>query len=317
MLITASNLDALFTGFNFDFKTGYMGEPQPLTDKIGGRVQSSTRDQRYPIVQAISGAMRQWTGGRVLNNVVVAGFTVENLLWEDSLAIQKVDIEDDQYGVYSDMLIPNLARHAKLLPDIQLAALINANTAIGFDGKTLFATDHPVDPSGATAGTNTNSLTTKPLNGTNLAIAQATMMSWKGPDNIPMGSRGNVLLVPPSMEYVAQTLAHAVFYPEIKNGVAAAFGSQSNMFQGQYEVVVSEHLTDSGDPATAVWYLVDARMKNLRPVFWQERQAPELSALVDPNNPIVFNYDQFQMGVRMRGAAAPGLWFKILKVSGA
>lgn len=319
MLITPSNLDALFISFSQTFAEAYMSEPQPLLASVGSKMPSSTRDQRYPFVQAISGAMRKWEGGeRQIQNVVVDGFVVTNSKWENTLAIERTDIEDDQYGVYSSMLIPNLARHAKLLPDQQIAAQINAgNSTLGFDGVNFFSTSHPVDPSGQTAGTYSNALTGKPLNGTNLAIAQATLMNILGPDGLPMGNYGDTILVPPSLKYTAEVLASATFYPEVKNGVNAAFGAQSNPNQGQYKVVVSPWLTDSGDPTTAVWYLLDCRYASMRPFFWQEREAPQLVSLVDPANPAVFFQDRYYMGARSRGAAANSLPFKAIRVSGA
>jgi phage major head subunit gpT-like protein len=317
MLINAANLDALFISFSKQFADAYMTEPAPLTDQVGTRIPSNTRDQRYPIVQSISGAMRQWggtgsTGGaeRQAQNIALDGFTVTNLKWENSLTIERTDLEDDQYGVYSSMLIPNLARHAKLLPDLQIASIFNSNPTT-YDNVTFFSGSHPIDPSGQNPGTQSNtSGATHPLNATELAKAQAFLMSLKGPDAIPMGSYGDTLLVPPSLAYVAMTLANAAFFPEGKNNVSSIFGAQSNVFQGAFRVVVSPYLTDTGDPTTAVWYLLDCRSASQRPVFWQEHTAPQLVSLVDPASPTVFFEDRFYMGVRMRGAAAGALWFK-------
>jgi phage major head subunit gpT-like protein len=316
MVINASNLDALFITFSKQFADAYMTEAQPLVDSVGARVASNTRDQRYPIVQSISGAMRQWTGERQVNNIVNDGLVVTNLKWENTLAIERTDLEDDQYGVYSSMLIPNLARHARLLPELEVAKIFNTNPTC-YDGVSLFSASHPKDPSGATPGTQSNTLSTKPINGTNLAIAMQTMMSFVGPDNIPMGSYGNTLLVPPSCAYVAWTLANGAFYPEAKNAVGATFGAQDNIWKGQFNVVVSPYLTDTGDPTTAVWYLLDTRSPTIRPVFWQERSPAQLVSMVDPSNPSVFFEDRFYMGARMRGAASAGIWFKALKISGA
>jgi phage major head subunit gpT-like protein len=312
MLITPSSLDALFIGFSQSFSDAYVSEPTPLTEAIGTKIPSSTRDQRYPFVQAISGAMRQWQGERQVQNVVVDGFTVTNKKWENTLAIAREDVEDDQYGVYTGMLIPNLARHAKLLPDQEIAAAIAAN-AVGFDGKAFFAADHPVDPSGATSGTNNNIVTSAALSGPNLARAQARLMKFLGPDGLPMGNVGDTILVPPSLKYVAETLAHGVFYPGAQNGNSSIFGAQSNLFIGQYKVVCSPWITDSGDPATATWYLLDCRHANMRPFFWQEREAAQLVSMVDPANPVVFMQDNFYMGARARGAAAGALYFKAVK----
>lgn len=319
MLITASNLDALFIQFSQQFAEAYMSEPTPLLSAIGSTIPSSTRDQRYPFVQAISGAMREWKGERQAQNVVVDGFTVTNKKWENTLAIQRTDIEDDQYGVYSSMLIPNLARHAKLLPDQEIAAAIAAN-ATGFDGKAFFATDHPIDPSDATKTalvsgltTQSNIVTSNPLSATALAAAQARMMAFAGPDGLPMGCYGDTILVPPSLKYVADALANATFFPSAQNGAASIFGAQTNMFQGQYKVVTSPWIADTGNPATAVWYLLDCRYANMRPFFWQQRETPQLIQMIDPANPVVFMQDVFLMGARARGAAAASLWFKACK----
>lgn len=315
MLITAANLDALFISFSKNFEMAYMSEAAPLLEQVGQRIASNARDQRYPFVQSISGAMRQWVGERQVQNIVVDGFTVTNLKWENTLAIERTDLADDQYGVYSSMLIPNLARHAKLLPDLQIASAIEAN-GTGYDGVAFFASTHPTDPSGQNSGTQSNNLgTSLALNSTTLAKAQAAMMAFKGPDNIAMGCYGDTILVPPSLKYTADVLANSTFYPDSKNNVSGTFGSVSNVFKGQYNVVVSPYLTDSGDPTTAVWYLLDCRSQSLRPFFWQEREAPQLVSLVDPANPAVFFQDKFWMGVRARGAAAAGLWFKALRMN--
>jgi phage major head subunit gpT-like protein len=316
MLINAANLDALFISFSKTFADAYMTEAQPLVEQIGTRIPSNTRDQRYPIVQSISGAMRQWGGTgssgaeRQPQNVVLDGFTATNLKWENSLTIERTELEDDQYGVYSSMLIPNLARHAKLLPDLQIAGVLNNNPTT-YDGVAFFNGSHPIDPSGQNSGTQSNtSGSSNPLNATNLQKAIAAMMSLKGPDNIAMGIYPDTLVVPPSLGFVAMTLANAAYYPEAKNGVSSVFAAQTNVFQGAFRVVVSPYLTDSGDPTTAVWYLLDCRNASSRPVFWQEREAPQLVSLVDPASPTVFFEDRFYMGVRMRGVAVGALWFK-------
>lgn len=316
MVINASTLDALFISFSKQFADAYLTEAQPLLEQIGSRIPSNTRDQRYPIVQSISGAMRQWGGTgsqspeRQAQNIVVDGFVATNLKWENSLTIERTDLEDDQYGVYSSMLIPNLARHAKLLPDLQIAGVINANPNT-YDSVAFFSSSHPIDPSGMNTGTQSNtSGSSNPLNATNLQKAIAAMMLLKGPDNIPMGVYPDTLLVPPSLGFMAMTLAHGSYYPEAKNGVSSVFAAQDNVFKGAFKVVISPYLTDSGDPTTAVWYLLDGRSTASRPFFWQEREAPQLVSLVDPAGPVTFFEDRFYMGVRMRGVAVPALWFK-------
>lgn len=314
MVITPANLDALFISFNQQFKDSYMGVPQPLLESIGTRIPSNTRDQRYPIVQSLSGAMRQWTGERQLQNIFLDGFVVTNAKWENSLVIERTDIEDDQYGVYSSMLIPNLARHAKLLPDQQIALQINnGNSTKCYDGQNFFSTTHPTDPSGQTSGNQSNALTGVAFSGTALAKVQAAMQNFLGPDGLPMGCYGDTILVPPSLEYAADVIANSTFFPEVKNGNASVFGAQANPWKGRYNVVSSPWLSDTGDPTTAIWYLLDCRYKEQRPFFWQDREAPQLVSMVDPSNPAVFFQDRFFMGARARGAASNSLWFRAIR----
>lgn len=311
MVINQSNLDALFQSFSTLFTQAYMGTPGPLLEKVGAKVPSNTRDQRYPFMQTISSAFRQWTGPRQVNNVAIDGFVVTNAKWEDTLSIERTDLEDDQYGIYANMLIPNLARNARVLPDQQIAAVFNSNPNC-FDGRALFASNHYQDPQAKT-GSQSNVLTSTPINATSLAKLQAALMNLKGPDGIPLGCYGDTILAPPSCAYVAYTLANAAFFPESKNNVASVFAAQSNVFQGQYKVVISEYLTDTGDPTTAAWYLLDTRSASMRAVLWQEREAPQLVSLVDPASPTVFFEDRYYMGGRARGAASPALWFKAIK----
>jgi phage major head subunit gpT-like protein len=325
MLITQPNLEALFITFSMNFKEAYMSEPTPLLTSIGTTISSGSADQKYPFVQSISGAMREWKGERETQNIVVDNFTVKNLKWENTLSIQRTAVEDDQFGVYTDMLIPNLARHAKLLPDQQIASTIEANDT-GYDGVNFFSASHPIDPSNAAKSAAVGGATTQsnifasgtPLNDVNLAKAQARMMSFAGPDGLPLGCYGDTLLVPPSLKYTADVLANSTFYPAAMNGATAGqqFAAQTNVFQGQYKVVTSPWLTDTGNPATATWYLLDCRYANMRPFFWQMREAPQLVQLIDPSNPVVFLQDVYMMGARMRGAAAASLWFKAVQAIG-
>jgi phage major head subunit gpT-like protein len=313
MLITQANMEVLFTSVEKRFEQAYMSTPADLTTEIAQIIPSNTLDQLYPFAQAISGAMRQWVGERQVNNMVLDKFSVRNLLWENTIGVTRSEVADDQYGAFINMIVPNLARHAKLLSDVQIAASIAANP-VAFDGVNFFATNHPIDPSGQTPGTYSNLLSSGyALNSTNLAKAQAAMMSFKGPDGIPMGCYGNVLLVPPSLKYTADVLANSTFFPDSKNAASGTFGSQTNVFRGQYKVVASPYIADTGDPTTATWYLLDCRDDNLRPFFWQQREAPQLVSLVDPANTSVFFLDQYFFGVRSRGASSIALPFKAIK----
>jgi phage major head subunit gpT-like protein len=55
------------------------------------------------------------------------------------------------------------------------------------------------------------------------------------------------------------------------------------------------------------WFLFDTS-KALRPMIWQEREAPELQTMRESSNPHVFKNDEFLYGVRSRANCGFGLW---------
>ena len=310
-LINPATLDAIFVSFNKLFQDAMLETPV-IYDQIATTVPSGTRDQRYPFVAALSAAMREWVGPRIVQNMVLDGVVVTNKKYESTLSLQRTDVEDDQYDIFGQMSIPLLAKNAKRLPDVELSAAITANGTC-YDGQAFFDGYHPVDPSGANAGagTQSNDFPGLALNSTNLAKVRAAMMNMHDPSGNPLGVNPKVLMVPPSLEFTAMTLANASFAPQLINAPASpsAAASSSNVWQGMFQVVVNPYLPDTGDVSTAVWYLLDTGTRGSRPFIWQQRVAPEFTPRVNPADPAVFDLDIFLYGVRARGAAALGLYF--------
>lgn len=319
MLITSSNLSVLFQGVSLAFQQAFIeAAPDPL-EKLAQRLPGTTRDLRLPIVQTLSAVMRLWTGDRQVQNLNVDGVLITPSKYESTLALPREDVEDDQYGVWAAMAIPVEAFAAKALPGQLIAAAIAAN-AVGYDGVATYSASHPIDPSGQTPGTQSNVATGKPLNPTNLAIIRAQMANLKRPDGVtPLGVVGQTLLVPPSLEYTALTLANGAFYPTGTTSSSTAVGPQSNPWQNAFDVVVSPRLPDTGNVATAVWYLLDNRWMGgkIKPYHYVDRVAPELTSIVAPDDPIVFTTDKYLFGARARAAAATPMWFLSCQVSGA
>jgi phage major head subunit gpT-like protein len=57
----------------------------------------------------------------------------------------------------------------------------------------------------------------------------------------------------------------------------------------------------------AAWYLVDDT-RVIRPLIFQDRLAPQITALTNLSDPNVFNLDEFRWGVKRRCAAGFGAW---------
>jgi phage major head subunit gpT-like protein len=156
MEISAANLTALFTGFDVIFQRGFE-KPPSYYDKIASVTRSSTRQTVYPWLGRTT-QFREWLGDRTLQALEAHEYTIVNKAWEDTVEIDRNDIEDDQFGVY-EPIIEQLGWDTKVHPDVLLFTMIKnavanidttgANAVIGYDGKTFFSAEHPVGPMGA------------------------------------------------------------------------------------------------------------------------------------------------------------------------
>lgn len=58
----------------------------------------------------------------------------------------------------------------------------------------------------------------------------------------------------------------------------------------------------TGNDAVAAWYLLDLSQP-MKPILYQERQAPTFTMITDPNSETVFKNDEYLMGGKARAAA--------------
>jgi phage major head subunit gpT-like protein len=94
-------------------------------------------------VDALTG-LREWIGDRVINDISTSGFEVLSKLWEHTFGVDEYDIRDDNSGLYKPIVGLQVA--AALRHKDRLAAnLLTNNTALGYDGVTLFSNAHPTE----------------------------------------------------------------------------------------------------------------------------------------------------------------------------
>jgi phage major head subunit gpT-like protein len=79
---------------------------------------------------------------------------------------------------------------------------------------------------------------TQELNPTNYAVARAAMMSQTNAEDVPLGIKPNLLIVPPALEARAREILHAQFVL----GDSSVGGSKSNIWQGSAELLVLSEL---------------------------------------------------------------------------
>lgn len=142
MIITRPNLEALRVGFSTAFMEG-MGMAAPQWDRVATRVGSTTGENRYGWLKELPG-MREWIGDRVINGLAEADYSIRNKDWEQTIGVDRNDIEDDTLGTYSTRF-QAMGQATAAQPDIMVWGLLKAGFSTPcYDGQFFFDEDHPV-----------------------------------------------------------------------------------------------------------------------------------------------------------------------------
>lgn len=142
LTISKGNLTLLNQAFNAAFKGAFNGV-KPMWEKVALPVTSTTGEEKYGWLGATT-RFREWMGERVYQNLKVHDYSIKNKTFENTVAVPREAIEDDQYGVYTP-LMSQLGQDAALHPDELVFALLAAGfSTTCYDGQYFFDTDHPV-----------------------------------------------------------------------------------------------------------------------------------------------------------------------------
>lgn len=286
MIINQQNLTGLYQSVKTTFKDAYDNTPSVL-DKLATTVVSGTREEQYAWLGRFP-KMREWIGERVIDNLSAYGFVIKNRDWEATVEVDRNDIEDDAYGVYSPMF-KAMGESARLHPDVLLFELIAGGfTGKCYDEQFYFDTDHPRESGGVQSNKDTAALSAD-----SYAAARAQMMALVDDKGKTLNIIPDLLVVPPQLERTALELLRATLLD----------GGGSNVYAGTAEPLVVPAL--AGNPTA--WYLFDTK-KFVKPFVFQRRKEPNFVSLDKPDDENVFMKKKFIYGVDSRDNAGYGLW---------
>lgn len=142
MIITATALAALNTGFRNDFNTGLTGFT-PIWDKVATKVTSTRSSNTYGWLGSWPG-LREWIGDRVVKSLSTSSYTLVNRPFEETVGVPRTAIEDDEYGIYGPMMASMAQSVAEHPDELVFGLLKNGFTTPCYDGQNFFDTEHPV-----------------------------------------------------------------------------------------------------------------------------------------------------------------------------
>lgn len=265
------------------FKEGVMAA-KPFYPTLCTEIQSTGADEKYGMLGAMP-AVREWLGDRQFKKLRAADFTIANRKWENSLEVEKDDVDDDRLGFYMSSF-SDFGNEAMLHPDdLLFESLVAGETTACFDGQYFFDTDH----SWGDSGSQDNDLTYAAATGTTPTAAEfrgafhqarTAMLKYVNDQgkklNRPVSTSMSSLLciVPPELELVAY------------EGLYAALNSNgaTNVVIDRPKIVVSPLLTDATKFYTfnlsgALKPFVFQKRKPIATPTWKGADDPETKTL--------------------------------------
>jgi len=307
MDMTPDNLKLVFQNVRTYYDEGVAKVSTPLMDNLVNVVPMITKEILLAYQDRLP-RFRKWTGPREVLNAVIENYKMAAEKFELTTGISREHIEDDQIGLYAQRFArmgQASAKWAELLVRDRLQA---GKSEICFDGKNFFATDHLIN-FGKKSGAQANLFPAKPLNRPNFVAVWQAMAALKGADNEPLDDFGDevYLVHEASNTDMAKQICNAPI--AILDGTTAStFGAGTNTSAGMAKPLLVKSL--GGEVGT--WYLID--VSGEKPLLFGARYMPDLVPRVSPDDPRVFDLDEFLAGSRARGRAGLGVWWKCARV---
>jgi phage major head subunit gpT-like protein len=304
MALTKSDIpDLLVPGLKADFAEAYRTElDSSIGDRIATVISTTMPAQKYGWLGTVP-PMREFLDERQPSGLAEYAITIEDKVFEASLAVDRRAIEDDQLDMIR-MKVRDLAfRVVAHRQQMVVESLATGSTGVGYDGQPLLSTAHPIQ-----GGSTYANKTTSALDSTTLSAAINAMMLVPDDQGTPLGILPDTLVVGPKLQWTAAELVQSPVV--IYKGNASDTSSSTpylNAFQGRVNVVVSPFLRDTYDD---YWFLLDTKRPIKGIILQQRSDVPvEFTALEDPNaTESAWMRDRFYYGVRGRYNVGYGLW---------
>ncbi len=162
-------------------------------------------------------------------------------------SITEEAIEDNLYDSLSSRYTKALARAMAYTKQVKAANVLNngfSASYVGGDGKSLFATDHPL----ISGGVNSNEpATPADLNETSLESAVIQIAGWTDERGLLIAAKPRKLIVPPNLMFVATRLLETELRVATADNDINAIKNNGSIPEGY---TVNHFLTD-----TNAWYL--------------------------------------------------------------
>ena len=196
-------------------------------------------------------------------------------------------VQDDLYNVFKGIgkggSAKGLGRSLRAREETESASVISNGFAnVGYDGKALFAKDHPLINSTSTC----SNLIEGALTDESLKAALTLMSLQKDEAGIPIVARATQLVVCPELEFTAKAIVNSVLQSGTNNNDV---NTVPNL-----KIIVWPYLSDPTG-ATKPWFIQDTTLDNL---LFLRREEPifDSEKIQDQMDYNMYGYTRFDVG---------------------
>lgn len=287
-VVTPALLTGINSGLQTAFNKGRVSTPGYVSRLGLMTVQSTTSEELYGWLKDLP-ELDKNPEMIVWNPVELAGQVIVNDEFKTGITIPRSAIEDDVYGMFSQVAA-KLGQNGQAAPDYELLALLPLlfTTVKAYTGVSFFNAAHKLAPKSAAF----SNLGTKKLSADNFTAGYAALRGMKKATGQPLFTLLDpskvILLVGENYEATADSI---VKLAKLANG-----GDNPNFNKARVEVIPG-----LGDK----WMILDCS-DMITPIIFQDRIPLELTAATSFNDEAVMNADEFKWKARRRFAFGPG-----------
>jgi phage major head subunit gpT-like protein len=221
----------------------FVAEPQTQLNSLATRYTSTTASNNYAFLEAL-GSWSEWHGARQFKDIASDDYKVINRTYESSIKMPREQIEDDQVGMYMDIVPSMVSGWFKK----QQALIFNVLTSnpLAYDGVALFSTSRTYGTGNTISNTTTSALTA-----TTFEAAYVAMQSYTDHQGEPLATQPDTLVVGPSLAKTASDIIGNLYRGD---GETSAVQIQNYYNSLGIRLVVSPYLIGT---YANYWYLAD------------------------------------------------------------
>ena len=271
---------------------------------VSAMFESNQESETYKWL-GMAPAMREWVGGRHAKGFRENGITIVNKTFESTLEVLLNEMRRDKTGQIMvrvrELAERTNAHWAKLLS----ALIVNAESAVCYDGQYFFDTDHSEGDSGTQSNdiqSNITTTTAPTAAEMETAILKNVeqLLGFKDDQGEPMNEEAMRFLVMVPVSFMAATAA-ALKNPVIVDGSGSRTNTITNLGGFQFELAVNPRLSWTEKFAG---FRTDGQTK---PFIRQEEEGVTVSAIAEGSE-LEFNENKHRYGVKAIRNVGYGYW---------